>query len=73
MENRRINAGNTGWDWMAHGWGGIGRIVLCTDWEGDEMVLGDYVGGCGFLLLDTAANLRELSAASGHLRFLWID
>jgi hypothetical protein len=67
MENRSTNAGNTGWDRMAHGWGGIGRVVLCAHWEGKEVVVGDYMGGGGFLFLDTAAYFRELSSASGHL------
>ena len=64
---------NNGWDRMAHGGGRVGRIVLCAHWEGEAMVVGNHLGRRWILLLDTAADLREPSFASGFSWLLCID
>jgi hypothetical protein len=51
-------------DRVAHYWRGLRRIILCADWQGEAMVMGDYVG-CGWVvLLDSAADLGEFVFAA---------
>ena len=58
---------------MAHGGSGIGRGVLCAHREGEEVVLGDYMGSGRLLFMDTAADWGEHAAAARLSRLLCVD